>query len=53
MNYCFLFQVIGELSIVIYAALDHGIKEDDERKLSEELANILDLMASYAGKSFS
>jgi hypothetical protein len=42
--------VIGELSIVIYAALDHGIKEDDQRKLSAELENLLDLMATYAGK---
>ena len=41
-----LFQVISELGLVIYSALDFGLKEHEERTLTPGLENLLDLMTS-------
>ena len=40
------FQVISELGLVIYSALDFGLKENEERTLTPGLENLLDLMTS-------
>ena len=42
-------QVIQELALVMYAALDIGLKEDEERTLTPGLENLLAHMIS-AGK---
>ena len=42
----FLFQAVAELGVVVFNALDYGLKEDEERQLSPALENILDLMTS-------
>jgi hypothetical protein len=39
-------QVIQELAMVMYAALDIGLKEDEERTLTPGLENLLDHMIS-------
>ena len=39
-------QVISELGLVIYSALDFGLKENEERTLTPGLENLLDLMTS-------
>ena len=38
--------------MVIFAALDYGLKEEEERQLSPALENVIDLMTS-AGESSS
>lgn len=45
-EFIIFFQVITSLGLVIYSALDFGLKDSEERKLSPELENILDLMTS-------
>lgn len=45
----FLLQVVQELALVMYAALDTGLKEDEERTLTPGLENLLGHMIS-AGK---
>ena len=47
----FLLQVVQELALVMYAALDIGLKEDEERTLTPGLENLLAHMIS-AGKTF-
>ena len=42
----FLFQAITELGVVIYSALDFGLKEAEERQLTPGLETLLDLMTS-------
>ena len=42
----FIFQAVAELGVVVFNALDYGLKEDEERQLSPALENILDLMTS-------
>ena len=37
----FLLQVVHELALVMYDALDTGLKEDEERTLSPGLENLL------------
>jgi hypothetical protein len=44
------FQVISELGLVIYSALDFGLKENEERTLTPGLENLLDLMTSLLGR---
>ncbi|TRY61809.1 hypothetical protein TCAL_17229 [Tigriopus californicus] len=39
--------VITELGLVIYSALDFGLKENEERTLTPGLENLLDLMTSF------
>ena len=39
--YYFLLQVVHELALVMYDALDTGLKEDEERTLSPGLENLL------------
>ena len=46
-----LFQTIAELGVVIFTALDYGLKDEEERQLSPALENVIDLMTS-AGKNF-
>ncbi len=41
-----IFQVITSLGLVIYSALDFGLKENEERRLTPGLENILELMTS-------
>lgn len=43
---CCVFQVVQELALVMYAALDIGLKEDEERTLSPGLENLLAHMIS-------
>ena len=38
--------MISELGLVIYSALDFGLKENEERTLTPGLENLLDLMTS-------
>ena len=45
-----MFQTVAELGVVIFNALDFGLKEDEERQLSPALENMIDLMTS-AGKT--
>ena len=46
-----LFQAIVQLGLVIYAALDYGLRDDEERQLTPQTETLLDIMTS-AGKSF-
>ena len=46
----FFFQVVQELALVMYAALDIGLKEDEERTLSPGMENLLAHMIS-AGRT--
>ena len=45
-----LFQTVAELGVVIFTALDYGLKDEEERQLSPALENVIDLMTS-AGKN--
>ena len=45
-----LFQTVAELGVVIFTALDFGLKEDEERQLSPALENVIDLMTSAGEK---
>ena len=41
-----IFQAITELGVVIYSALDFGLREAEERQLTPGLETLLDLMTS-------
>lgn len=41
-----LFQVIESLGIIIYKALDYGLKENEERELSPPLEQLIDRMTN-------
>lgn len=41
-------QVIESLGIMIYKALDYGLKENEERELSPPLEQLIDLMTNMA-----
>lgn len=43
-----LSQVIESLGIMIYKALDYGLKENEERELSPPLEQLIDLMTNMA-----
>ena len=43
-----MFQAISELSMVVYAALDYGLDSETERRLSDELIALFELMTSAA-----
>jgi len=45
-------QVVQELALVMYAALDIGLKEDEERTLSPGLENLLAHMISAGKKHY-
>ena len=45
-----LLQTVAELGVVIFTALDYGLKDEEERQLSPALENVIDLMTS-AGES--
>lgn len=40
------FQVIESLGIIIYKALDYGLKENEERELSPPLEQLIDRMTN-------
>uniref|UniRef100_A0A672F8A4 Protein spire homolog 1-like n=1 Tax=Salarias fasciatus TaxID=181472 RepID=A0A672F8A4_SALFA len=44
------FQVIDSLGVMIYKALDYGLKENEERELSPPLERLIDLMTNPEGK---
>ncbi|KAM6995576.1 protein spire homolog 1-like isoform 1-T1 [Tautogolabrus adspersus] len=44
-----IFQVIESLGIMIYKALDYGLKENEERELSPPLEQLINLMTNIAG----
>ena len=46
-----MFQTVAELGVVIFTALDFGLKEDEERQLSPALENVIDLMTSAGEQS--
>merc|ERR1719397_241256 len=39
-------KTVAELGLVIFTALDYGLKEEEERQLSPALENMIDLMTS-------
>ena len=41
-----IFQTVAELGVVIFTALDYGLKDEEERQLSPALENVIDLMTS-------
>nr|XP_023669841.1 protein spire homolog 1-like isoform X4 [Paramormyrops kingsleyae] len=45
---CTMTEMIESLGIMIYKALDYGLKENEERELSPPLENIIDLMTNVA-----
>ena len=45
-------QTVAELGVVIFTALDYGLKDEEERQLSPALENVIDLMTS-AGEGSS
>lgn len=45
---CVIQQVIESLGIMIYKALDYGLKENEERELSPPLEQLIDLMTNSA-----
>ena len=44
--------MVQELALVMYAALDIGLKEDEERTLTPGLENLLAHMISAGKKTF-
>ncbi|XP_019715248.1 protein spire homolog 1-like, partial [Hippocampus comes] len=42
-------QVIDSLGVMIYKALDYGLKENEERELSPPLERLIDLMTNVQG----
>ncbi len=40
-------QVLCELGLVIYSALDFGLLDNEERTLTPELSNLLDQMTAF------
>uniref|UniRef100_A0A3B5AIY2 Protein spire homolog 1-like n=1 Tax=Stegastes partitus TaxID=144197 RepID=A0A3B5AIY2_9TELE len=47
---CTTIEVIESLGIMIYKALDYGLKENEERELSPPLEQLIDLMTNMAEK---
>ncbi|KAL3060715.1 hypothetical protein OYC64_015129 [Pagothenia borchgrevinki] len=47
-NPCTTTEVIESLGIMIYKALDYGLKENEERELSPPLEQLIDLMTNMA-----
>ncbi|XP_068179809.1 protein spire homolog 1 isoform X2 [Antennarius striatus] len=45
---CSITEVIESLGIMIYKALDYGLKENEERELSPPLEGLIDLMTNMA-----
>jgi spire-like protein len=45
----FYFQAAVQIGLVIYTALDYGLREDEERQLSPQMEKLLDLMTSAGG----
>ncbi|XP_049756949.1 protein spire homolog 1 isoform X2 [Elephas maximus indicus] len=45
-SHCTETEVIESLGIIIYKALDYGLKENEERELSPPLEKLIDLMAN-------
>ncbi|XP_025767497.1 protein spire homolog 1 isoform X5 [Oreochromis niloticus] len=45
---CTITEVIESLGIMIYKALDYGLKENEERELSPPLEQLIDLMTNMA-----
>ncbi|KAL2778311.1 protein spire-like protein 1 isoform a [Daubentonia madagascariensis] len=45
-SHCTETEVIESLGIIIYKALDYGLKENEERELSPPLEQLIDLMAN-------
>ncbi|XP_029976445.1 protein spire homolog 1 isoform X2 [Salarias fasciatus] len=43
-------EVIDSLGVMIYKALDYGLKENEERELSPPLERLIDLMTNPEGK---
>lgn len=43
-----MLQVIESLGIMIYKALDYGLKENEERELSPPLEQLIDLMTNMS-----
>ena len=41
-----ILQTVAELGVVIFTALDYGLKDEEERQLSPALENVIDLMTS-------
>jgi len=39
-------KTVAELGVVIFTALDYGLKDEEERQLSPALENVIDLMTS-------
>ena len=39
-------QIVYELGVVIFRALDYGMKSDEERQLSPSLEELIDSMTS-------
>ncbi|KAI4888797.1 hypothetical protein NFI96_006431 [Prochilodus magdalenae] len=44
-----MYSVIESLGIMIYKALDYGLKDNEERELSPPLEELIDLMTNTAG----
>lgn len=42
----FFLQVIDSLGVMIYKALDYGLKENEERELSPPLEHLIDMMTN-------
>ena len=40
------FQAISDLGLVVYGALDYGLEQHEQRALSGEMENMLELMSS-------
>jgi len=43
--------MLASLALVIYSALDFGLKEDEERKLTPGMENLLETMTSFGESS--
>jgi hypothetical protein len=44
-------QAVEQIGLIIYAALDFGLREDEERQLSPQLEKLLDLMTSAGDRA--
>ncbi len=45
-NRQWLLQTVAELGLVVFNALDYGLKEEEERQLSPALENLIDIMTA-------
>uniref|UniRef100_A0A3B3TWX0 Spire-type actin nucleation factor 1a n=1 Tax=Poecilia latipinna TaxID=48699 RepID=A0A3B3TWX0_9TELE len=45
-HFCVLLKVIYSLGVMIYKALDYGLKENEERELSPPLERLIDMMTN-------